>query len=82
MTDLHHLECVDPVVPISRAIKRMEAHYDQLHMSLMLTPWWYYKRRWILSGACATYRNEIDALLTLSASCQPVIGDMMRKRKL
>ncbi len=81
MSDLLHLECVDPVVPISSVIRRLEREYEVISAAMATASWWQFKRRWIYAGACAMLLEEIDALLTLSASCQPVIGDMMRKRQ-
>lgn len=81
MAESETLLCVDPVVPIARIISRMEKHYDELRLAASLTPWWQFKRRWIYYGACAAYQNEMNALLSLSASCQPVIGKMMRNRQ-
>lgn len=81
MSESETLLCVDPVVPISKVISRMEKHYDELVDASARTSWWQFKRRWVFAGACAAYRNEINALLSLGASCQPVIGKMMRNRQ-
>ena len=68
------IETVDPLVPISVMVSRMEKHQAEFRVVLARLPWWHFKRRAMASMAIAVYDQEIDALLALAGSCQPIIG--------
>lgn len=68
------MKTVDPLVPISLMISRMEKHQAEFREIVAKLPWWRFKRRAMACMAIAVYDQEIDALLALAGSCQPIIG--------
>jgi hypothetical protein len=75
---MRRLETVDPVIPISNVISRYEKVMEHTRQALMKTPWWKFKRRWVYSGVISAYQFEIDVLLQLAATTQPVLRDLGR----
>jgi hypothetical protein len=67
MTQVH-----DHSLPASSVLRRLENHLEGLRADLAATPRWRFKRRLILSGACSAYRYEIDELLRITGSWQPI----------
>lgn len=67
MTEVH-----DHHMPVSVVLSRLEKHLEEMRRRMADTPRWRWRRRLILSGACAAYRYEIDELLRITASWQPI----------
>lgn len=68
------METVDPVVPISTVIRRFENAKEACLQHRRQLPWWAFKQKAIILGAVACYDVEIEVLLALGGSCQPIIG--------
>lgn len=67
-------ETVDPHIPLSLLISRLEKHRDEMLKTRAELPAWAWKRRAQLTGAVTAYQCEINAALQLAATCQPIIG--------
>lgn len=67
MTTVH-----DHLLPVSSVLNRLENHLEQLRADLAATPRWRFRRRLVLSGACSAYRHEIEELLRITSSWQPI----------
>ena len=68
-------QTVDVLVPIAAVFRRYQGYQDGLRAELNALPWWRFGARSRLVGAIAAYQFEIDAILGLAASRQPIIGD-------
>jgi hypothetical protein len=75
------MECVDCVVPVSVLISRWEKHRDSTREALAKIPWYRPRRRLMLAAAAAVYEYEINTLLELAASTQPIIGSAARMKR-
>jgi len=67
MTEVH-----DHLIPVSVILGRLEKHLAQMRIELADTPGWRVKRRLVLAGACSAYQYEIEELLRVTASWQPI----------
>jgi hypothetical protein len=67
MTEVH-----DHRIPASFILSRLEKHLEDMRRELADTPRWRWRRRLILAGGCAAYRYEIEELLRITASWQPI----------
>jgi hypothetical protein len=65
-------ETRDPLIPASVVLTRLEGHLERMRSELEVTPRWRVRRRLILAGACSAYRYEIEELLRITGSWQPV----------
>ena len=76
---MKRLDTVDPVIPISRVIRKYDKIIDQTRNALNKTPRWQFKRRWVLAAVISAYEFETNALLRLAASTQPVLRDILKQ---
>ena len=72
------MQAVDPVIPVSVLVSRLEGHRKELRDHLASLPWWRFQARQRLLGAIATYQVEIDAVLELGGKSQPVWNHLER----
>lgn len=75
---MRRLDTVDPVIPISVMIRKYEKIVDQTRDSLNKAAWWEFKRRWALAAIISAYEFEINTLLQLAATTQPILRDLKR----
>lgn len=65
-------EAVDHHLPVSLIVSRLERHRDEMLRELAATPWWRWRRRLILKGGAGAYSYEIEQVLEISGSWQPI----------
>jgi hypothetical protein len=66
--------CQDPLIPIRTVIDRIEKQISQLEREYQETKRLEFKKRYVVQVSIAIYKIEIDKLLELAASTQPIIG--------
>lgn len=65
-------EAVDHLIPVSLIISRLEKHRDEMQSKALETRWWQWRRRTLLLGAAGAYSYEIEQILGITGSWQPI----------
>lgn len=66
------IEIQDQHIPVTVILNRLENHLEEMRRELACTPRWRFARRMTLTGICGAYQYEIDELLRITGSWQPV----------
>lgn len=72
------MQTVDPVIPISNMINRYENMIDDHIKCRAALRWWERRKRFAFTYGIVLLQEEIDLLLKMAGSCQPIIRDYVK----